>query len=202
MGQVQTAAMKYSVSEYLEMEEQSEIRHEYYDGDVFAMAGTTMNHNEIVDNIRSQFKPRFRPVGCRIFSENIKVETIQNLHFTYPDVVVTCHPEDINGTYFVRHPRILVEVLSPSSATLDRDFKFRRYTKIPSLKYYMLVSQHEYFVELYSRTENSDIWTYQSFDKPELEVRFDDDDFAIPVSAIYEGIVFDPVESEDNFPTS
>ena len=69
------------------------------------------------------------------FAENVKVEAIENFYYPYPDVMVTCDARDINGTYIVRNPSILVEVLSKSSATYDRDFKLRRYQKIPSLQY-------------------------------------------------------------------
>ncbi|TDE12011.1 Uma2 family endonuclease [Dyadobacter psychrotolerans] len=190
MELAQIAEQKYSLEEYLEMEEKSEIRHEYYDGEIFAMAGTTMNHNDIVGNVRTLFKEIFRPKGCRVFAENVKVEAIANFYYPYPDVVVTCAPDDISGTYIVRHPGILVEVLSKSSATYDREFKLRRYKEIPSLNYYMLFSQYECYVELYTRTAQEGIWTYQSFESMESFITFDLLGFTMPVSAIYDGIVF------------
>ena len=190
MGRPQVLEKKYTVTEFLEMEEKSEIRHEYYDGDIFAMAGTTMNHNDIVDNIRSFLKDLFRPKGCRVFAENIKVEAIENFYYPYADVIVTCAPEDINGTYIVKHPSILVEILSKSSANYDRGFKLRKYKEIVSLQYYVLVSQFECFVELYTRTSQEGVWTYQSFDKFDDIISFTLLDFTMPVSAVYEGIVF------------
>lgn len=190
MGQVQTAEKKYTISEYLEMEEKSEIRHEYYDGEVFAMAGTTMNHNRIVGRLRGFLERVFLPKGCDVFAENIKVEVIENFYYPYPDVIVTCAPEDIIGTYIVKHPSILVEVISKSSASYDRGFKMRKYQDIDSLQYYVLVSQFEYLVELYTRTEQEGVWTYQSFNKPEAVISFNLLDFIMPVSAVYEGIVF------------
>jgi Uma2 family endonuclease len=190
MGQIYVAEKKYTVTEFLEMEEKSEIRHEYYDGEILAMAGTTMNHNDIVDNVRTFLKEIFRPKGCRIFAENIKVEAIESFYYPYPDVIVTCAPEDINGTYIVKHPSILVEVLSKSSANYDRGFKLRRYQEIASLQYYMLVAQYECYVEVYTRTDQPGVWTYQAFDKPEAVISFDLLDFTMPVSAVYDGIVF------------
>lgn len=194
MGHAEVAERKYSLAEYLKMEEQSEIRHEYYDGEIFAMAGTTMNHNDIVDNVRSQLKDFFKPKGCRVFAENVKVEVIKNFYYPYPDVIVTCAPEDIAGTYIVKHPGILVEVLSKSTATYDRDFKLRRYKEIPSLNYYMLVSQYDCYIELYTRTDQEGVWIYQAFDNPESVISFDLMGFTMPVSKVYEGIVF--VEEE------
>ncbi|WP_026632372.1 Uma2 family endonuclease [Dyadobacter alkalitolerans] len=194
MGHAQISEQKYTVAEYLEMEEKSEVRHEFYDGEIFAMAGTTMNHNDIVDNVRSLLKKIFIPKGCRVFAENIKVEAVQNFFYPYPDVIVTCAKADINGTYIVKHPSILVEVLSKSSATYDRGFKLRMYKGIPSLEHYMLVSQNEFYVELFSRTEQPDIWTYQTFDQPTDIISFESLNFEITLSAIYENIVFIPDE--------
>lgn len=190
MGHAEVAERKYSVADYLKMEEQSEIRHEYYDGEIFAMAGTTMNHNRIVGRIRRFFENVFLPKGCDVFAENVKVEVIKNFYYTYPDLTVTCAPEDIAGTYIVKHPGILVEVLSKSTATYDRDFKLRRYKEIPSLNYYMLVSQYDCYIELYTRTDQEGVWTYQAFDNPESVISFDLMDFTMPVSKVYEGIVF------------
>ncbi len=190
MGQVQTAEKKYTISEYLEMEEKSEIRHEYYDGEVFAMAGTTMNHNRIVGRLRGFLERVFLPKGCDVFAENIKVEVIENFYYPYPDVIVTCAPEDINGTYIVKHPSILVEVLSKSSANYDRGFKLKKYQDIVSLQYYMLVAQYECYVELFTRTDQEGVWTYQSFNKTDAVISFDLLDFIMPVSAVYEGVVF------------
>ncbi|MCF0064224.1 Uma2 family endonuclease [Dyadobacter chenwenxiniae] len=190
MGHAQISEQKYTVGEYLEMEEKSEIRHEFYDGEIFAMAGTTMNHNDIVDNVRSLLKKVFVPRGCRVFAENIKVEAVQNFFYPYPDVIVACAKEDINGTYIVRYPSILVEVLSKSSATYDQGFKLRMYKAIPSLEHYLLVSQNEFYVELYTRTEQKNIWMNQSFDQPSDIIKFDSLNFEITLSAIYENIVF------------
>ena len=172
MGQAQLEDKKYTIEEYLELEEKSDLRHEYYDGEIFAMAGTTMNHNRIVGRLRSFLEGIFLPKGCDVFAENVKVEVIKNFYYPYPDVILTCAPDDISGTYIVRHPSILVEVLSKSSSVYDRDFKFRRYKEITSLQYYMLVSQYDCYIELYTRTEQEGIWTYQSFDNPGTVISF------------------------------
>ncbi len=93
MGQAQISEKKYTFEEYLKMEEQGEIRHEYYDGEIFAMAGTTMNHNRIVGRIRSFLEGILLPKGCDVFAENVKVEAIQNFYYPYPDVILTCAPK-------------------------------------------------------------------------------------------------------------
>lgn len=194
MGHAQIAEQKYTVEEYLEMEEKSEIRHEFYDGEVFAMAGTTLNHNDIVDNVRSILKDFFRPKGCRIFAENVKVK-VSDIYYPYPDVIVTCSASDISGTYIIKHPSILVEVLSKSSATYDRGFKLRRYKSISSLQYYLLVSQNEFYVELFARSGDADIWLYQTFENAEDVIRLDTFNFEIKLQSIYENIEFLPEEA-------
>jgi Uma2 family endonuclease len=190
MGQTQIAEKKYTVSEFLEMEEKSEIRHEYYEGEVFAMAGTTMNHNRIVGRLRGFLESIFLPKGCDVFAENIKVEVIENFYYPYSDVIVTRAPEDINGTYIVKYPGILVEVLSKSSANYDRGFKLRRYKEIASLQYYILVSQFECLIELYTRTNQEGVWTYQSFDNTNDIISFNLLDFTMPVSASMKELYF------------
>lgn len=194
MGQAQMAGPKYTVREYLEMEEKSDIRHEYYDGEIFAMAGTTMNHNRIVGRLRGILERRFLPAGCDVFAENVKVEAIENLYYPYPDLIVTCASDDMSGTYIVKHPSILVEVLSKSSESHDRGLKLRRCLKIDSLVYYILISQEDVYVELYSRTNQPDVWNYQTFDNVEGSIYLQKLNLEIAVSAIYENIVFIPDE--------
>ena len=190
MGFAQTEKKYYSVNEYFELENTSEIRHEYYNGEVFAMAGTTKNHNLITDNIQSFFKTIFRPKGCDVFSESVKLEAIKSTYYPYPDVMVTCDERDKEDEYIVAYPLILVEVLSKSTAEYDKDFKLKKYKKIPSLHYYLIVSQYECSVELYSRTDNPDLWLYQTYEESEEIISFDKLHFTMPVYAIYEAVTF------------
>ena len=190
MGFALMAEPIYTVSEYLKLEEESEIRHEYYDGAVYAMAGTSMNHNRIVGKLRTIFEKRFQPDGCDVFTENVKTEVISDLCYAYPDLILTCSAKDRDGVYIVKHPTILVEVLSKTSFSKDRGFKLRMYKQIPSLQYYLLVSQHEFYVELYSRSMHENLWNYQSFDNPNDTVMFEPLKFEILLSVIYENIKF------------
>ncbi len=191
MGCVKLIDRRMTVEEYFELEKKSEIRHEYYDGGIYAMAGSTLNHNRIVGKVRNLLSSHFLPRGCDVFSENVKVK-VSDIYYPYPDVVVTCAPVDISGTYVVQQPTILVEVVSKHSETRDRRFKLRQYKTIPSLKYYLLVSQHEYDVELYSRSEGNDLWTWRSFENLEDVIRFEAFNHEIALKAIYENIIFGP----------
>ena len=189
MGCVKLIDRRMTVEDYFELERKSEIRHEYYDGEVFAMAGSTLNHNRIVGKVRGVFSSHFSPRGCDVFSENVKVKVSDN-YYPYPDVVVTCAPTDISGTYVVQHPTILVEVTSKYSEWRDRRFKLKQYRTIPSLQYYLLVSQHECSIEVYSRLEKNALWTWRSFEDLDDVIRFEAFNFEMSLKAIYENIDF------------
>ncbi len=192
MGERQANTHFNSFKDFLAFEEHSDIRYEYYNGEVFAMAGTTLVHNRLVNNAADVLKAVFRPKGCHIYTESVKLEVIRDSYYPYPDVMVTCHELDKQGKYSIKNPVVLVEVLSKSTAELDREFKLQRYKKLPSLQYYLLVSQDKYLLELYGRTDNPSIWTYQSFDKLADKIRLDRLDCQMSVADIYEDISFEP----------
>lgn len=147
------------------MEKQSEIRHEFDAGQVYAMAGGTVNHNLLAGNIFIDLKGQLRQSGCKSFIENMKVEAVRDLSYRYPDVLVACHPFDIRGSnQLIRQPRLIVEVLSKSTEKVDRGVKWQRYRKIPSLIYYLLVDQYKVTVELFSRIEETDEWVLSSYE--------------------------------------
>ncbi len=148
-----------TVEDYLLREEKSEIRHEFYNGRVYAMAGGTVNHNRLIRRVSNLLEGQPSINRCGIFSENMKVDVMQGVYMPYPDVVVTCHPFDLRGdNTVVRQPRLLIEVLSKSTASHDRGVKWLRYRRMPSLWYYMLIDQYTMTVELFSRIEETDEW--------------------------------------------
>ncbi|GAB3504796.1 Uma2 family endonuclease [Spirosoma knui] len=184
---------QYTVEEYLQLEEKSEVRHEFYRGEIYAMAGGTVNHNLLIDSVKDLFKAGLKGKSCRVFSENMKVDVLSDGYMPYPDVVLTCHPFDLRGdNLVVRQPRLLVEVLSKSTASQDRGFKWQKYRKIPSLWYYMLVDQYTTTVELFSRIEETSEWINSIYEDladtivlPRLGVE-------MTVGAIYDGIELVP----------
>lgn len=196
MGLPLTDKKYYTLEEYLAWEEHNEIRHEFYQGEVFAMAGTTIQHNLIVDNVKDKIKQNFQPKGCIVLTESVKLEVIKNVYYPYPDVMLTCHTLDKKSDYIIKFPSLIVEVLSKSTSDYDRGFKWHQYKKMPSLQHYLLVSQYEMLVELYSRNDTSDIWTYQVFENQTDEIYFNHLDFKMPVQTIYQDIVF--LSDEEN----
>lgn len=179
---------KYTVEEYFEFEEASEVRHEFHNGELSVVAGTTKTHNVLVDNIKDLVKKEFRPRGCQVFSENVKVEieTEEEERYVYPDVVLTCHEFDKKDNLVVRYPSLIVEVLSKGTAEYDRGLKFKRYQKLSTLKYYLLVEQTPFSAELFSRTDSRHLWTYQIFTEPEDIISFPIIDFTMKVKDIYD----------------
>jgi Uma2 family endonuclease len=191
---------KLTVSEYLKLEETNEIRHEFRDGRVYAMAGGTVNHNRLTRRVASLFDAQPSLKRCGVFSENMKVEVVRGVYLPYPDVVVACHPFDLRGDNLViRQPRVLVEVLSKSTAGTDRGFKWQRYRQMPSLWYYLLVDQYKMTVELYSRVEQTDEWIYTVYEEPEEVIVMPRLDLELPLAAIYDGINLVP-ETEEGLP--
>lgn len=177
----------YTVEQYLQMDD-DEYRYEFYKNELFPVEATTRKHNNIVQNISSKLRAFFVNKGCEVLSENVKLEAQKNVYYPYPDVMLTCDPEDNNPQY-VTKPTILVEVLSPSTAEQDRGFKWAFYRKISSLRYYLLVSQEQVMVELFSRTTNTALWTFQEFNDTTEIIQFPDLDFQLSVADVYEFII-------------
>ena len=150
---------RYTVEEYFALEEASDIRHEYYHGEIFPldtpqlMAGATFAHNTIKQNCVIALRLGLRGKGCRVFDENVRLRVSADDLFTYPDVMVTCAPEDRQETRVVQHPTLLIEVLSDSTELRDRSWKLQQYQLLPSLRQYVLISQKRMFVESYLLNE-------------------------------------------------
>jgi Uma2 family endonuclease len=141
-----------SVEEYLASEERSTIRHEYVDGRLFAMTGSTLKHNILAGNLHSILHTRVKGGPCRVFMEGVKVRVEATNSFYYPDVMVACS-EFSDKAVFTDQPVLLVEVLSPSTSVIDRREKLIAYKQIPSLKEYLIVHQRKRCVEIYRRDE-------------------------------------------------
>jgi Uma2 family endonuclease len=179
-----------TAEEYLEFEQNGEIRHEYVAGQVYAMAGASEAHNLIVGNIFALLRPHLRGSSCRSFVSDmkVKVKTQQTDIFYYPDLLVTCDPND-NKKYFKTNPSLIVEVLSDSTETTDKREKRINYQTIESLQEYVLVSQDEIKVEIYRRDSN-DNWTVETLGKND-DLALDSVGLTLTMADIYED-VFNP----------
>jgi Uma2 family endonuclease len=146
-----------SVAEYLEMEERSEERHEYVDGQLLAMAGETRQHNDIVGNIYVSLRDQARARGCRVQFETVKVP-VSAQRYRYPDVFVSCAPPD-DDARLERNPCLIVEVMSESTKGIDLGDKLQEYMRISSLERYLIVAQDTRSGLLYKRMPNG--WVVQ-----------------------------------------
>ena len=182
----------YSFEEYLKLEEASKIRNEFHDGIIIPVEATTKNHNTIVTNFLLNANiPQLRKNGCRLYHENVitKVDAPKKKG-VYPDIVVTCNEEDRKDVLVVKHPILIVEVLSNSTAKYDKTGKFFKYQRIPSLKQYILISQYACAVEFYKKMENGQ-WVYSALSQLADILSIPCIDAQIPLSELYVDINFE-----------
>ena len=154
-----TPPRRYTVEEYQALEEVSEQRHLYYQGEIFAMSGGLGAHNIVIQNCVIGLRAALRGKGCRVYAENVRLAVREGELYTYPDVMATCHPDDSPDKTLMHHPVIIIEVLSPGTESHDRVWKFSRYTQLASLQHYLLVSANSWLVEWYRR-EPSGVWSF------------------------------------------
>jgi Uma2 family endonuclease len=180
---------KMPPEEYLEWEETQEFRHEYIDGEIYAMTGSSLPHNDIALNLYTALRPHLRQRGCRVNVSDVKVQTNQNSRYFYPDLVVSCHTDDLQSRRFIQHPTVIIEILSPSTSNYDHTKKLKYYRQISSLQEYILVDSEEIGVEVYRRG-NSKVWTYYAYTEGE-EVEIPSIEFRCSIDLIYDGVIFD-----------
>lgn len=176
-----------SEADYLALEEQSPIRHEYVDGEVYAMAGGSLRHNRIALNTASALLSALRGTPCQVFMSDVKLRVAHDNAFYYPDVVAACNEASplAGEEKIVADPLLVVEVLSPSTETTDRREKLAAYRRVPSVKEYILISQDRQQVEIYRR--QGDIgWLYLSFEAGE-SVEFTTLALSLPIGDLYAG---------------
>jgi Uma2 family endonuclease len=148
-----------TVSEYLEFEETATEKHEFVDGQVFAMAGASKIHNRIALNLATRALNAADELDCEVFSSDVKVQ-VDEIYY-YPDLIVTCEKD--NDKYFSRCPCAIVEVLSDGTADIDRGEKWQNYQKLESLKTYVLLDQTQIRAEVYQRLDD-DAWRYEKLE--------------------------------------
>ncbi len=174
--------IKLSVQDYLEGEKVSEIRHEYVDGEIYAMAGVSKNHNRINRRLLDAIQEKLKGSDCETFFVDLKLQVKKLNRFYYPDLVVVCG-EDAESEYFITIPTIIVEILSPSTAGTDRREKMFAYQEIESLQEYLMIDQETEYAELYRRRDDG-LWSWIEFDADE-ELELASIDFKMPMSELY-----------------
>jgi Uma2 family endonuclease len=177
----------YTFEEYLALEQSEDCRYEYFHGEVFAMAGGSLSHNSLSLNIvfalRSQLNKK-----CKAFLADVKLELERRGHYCYPDVLVSCDADDLAAKYWIKNPSLIVEIISESTENYDLGEKWKKYMKIPSLQYCLFVSQYEYWVAMYARSSDPQVWHYQVFEKLEEELVLAKMNIRMSLAEIYENI--------------
>jgi Uma2 family endonuclease len=180
-----------TVEEYIEFEENSEVRHEFIENQLIPMPGTTRIHNTICLNLAILLRFLLKKDAYEIFQENVKVQIIAGKDYTYPDVVITNDPIDLSGddAYFIKHPCVIIEVISKSSRIEDSADKFIRYKSIAALQNYILVDSEKVLVEVRCKTTEGN-WEANTYLRS-------DGHFPIPalgidlnIEDVYEGVSF------------
>jgi Uma2 family endonuclease len=177
-----------SPEEYLALEDKSPVKHEYIDGQVFAMSGVTDPHNTISLNLAVVLRNHLRGKGCRVFFADVKARIESRNCYYYPDVMVTCDPRDRETLLFKRHPCLIVEVLSDSTEAFDRGDKFADYRQLESLQEYVLINQKRQQVECFRRNAEG-LWVLHSFGAGDT-VELASVDFRIEMADLYEDVDF------------
>ncbi len=191
-----------SHEKYLALERESEGRHEYSDGKICAMAGESPEHSAICFNLSGLIHARLRGKSCRGFSPNMKICVSLTGKYYYPDLSVVCG----EPIYYDNHrdvlvnPKVVIEVLSPSTEKKDRGEKFQNYQQIESLTDYLLVSQDKPFIEHYARREHNQ-WLYSRSSDLASSVHIDSIDCRLNLAEVYDRVIFpspNPIEGQEN----
>lgn len=189
---MQKPALKYLTPEaYLAMEETAEVRHEYYQGEIFAMAGGSSNHNTIAGDVYTQMNLAFRDKGCIAYITDMRLWIKANGLFTYPDVMAVCGEpqfyENRNDT--ITNPVVIIEVLSKSTEEYNRVGKFKFYRSIPTLQEYVMIDQYSVHVEQYY-LEAPNRWVLIEYNELSDILKFAKIDFKISLQDIYRRVTF------------
>jgi Uma2 family endonuclease len=181
--------LQLSAAEYLTHEQDSPIKHEYRDGDLYAMAGASEAHVTIAGNIFALLRSHVRGSGCRVYMADMKTRIDAKNCYYYPDVLVTCDERDRPLKQFKQYPCLIIEVVSPETEACDRGDKFFDYQHLETLQEYVVISQTHPRVNVFRR-DRSGLWTLQ-FYEPDTEIHLQSIDFKISFEQLYEDVVFE-----------
>ncbi|WP_026087758.1 Uma2 family endonuclease [Chlorogloeopsis fritschii PCC 9212] len=183
---------KMTIEEYLEWEPLQDCRYEYVNGEVLAMTGGTIPHNDIALNIYRALYPHLRSRGCRINVADVKVQVSPNSPYYYPDVIISCDSRDLNARKFIQYPKLIIEVLSPGTEAKDRGEKFAYYRTIPTLQEYIIIESEKIGVESYRRGEGR-MWLYYPYTEGDI-ITIESIEFSCAIELLYENVNFESEE--------
>lgn len=187
------ARRSYSIEDYFSIEESSVIRHEFFSGEIYAMAGASLRHNRITGNVSSSLRSKLVGSNCEIFSSDLRVKTPGGL-YTYPDVMVICGGVKLSKTDrldTVLNPIVIIEVLSDSTKDYDRNDKFALYRESKTLREYVLIEQESLSVEKYALGPHTDrikkrAWKLRRYITSSDKITFSSLNVDLSLTEIYE----------------
>jgi Uma2 family endonuclease len=179
-----TPRHRYTFKEYLEIEEVARVRHEFYNGEIYAMAGGTPEHAAMAATITTLLGRQLDPKSCRVYSSDLRIRVLATGLATYPDVTVVCGPSerDPDSATHIINPKLIVEVLSNSTADYDRGEKLEHYRQIPSLDAILLVDHERERIDLWTRSGGA--WHSRFFGTGEV-IRLDVIGATLAVDEVY-----------------
>jgi Uma2 family endonuclease len=177
--------------EYLSKEREAEFKSEYYQGQVYAMAGARENHVLIVTNLVGELRHALKGRPCRIYSSEMRLHVPATGLYTYPDVTVVCGEREFIDSRrdTLTNPQLIIEVLSISTEAYDRGLKFSNYQSLPSLQEYVLVSQALPRIEQFGRQADQ-TWRYQAIEGPGTRVKLTSIEVELALDEIYSNVEF------------
>lgn len=179
---------KLTMEEYLQFERESVQKHEFYNGEVFSMAGAGRRHNKIFSNVFTAVGISLKGKSCQPYGSDMRIHIPENSLFTYPDISIICgdillSDEDKDTAI---QPTVLIEILSPSTKDYDRGGKFKLYRDIPTLKEFILIDSETIDVEVFRINTNAH-WELEEYKTLAETLRISSVGIVIPLSEIYEG---------------
>lgn len=188
----------YSIEDYLLQEEVAEYKSEYFDGQIVPMTGETTNHNQIAANIVAELIFAFKRKDFRVYIGDVRLWIPERRIFTYPDVMVV----QGDPTYFenrkdtILNPMLIIEVLSPSTQSYDKEGKFAAYRTMPTFEEYVLVSQSQIYGERFVKTGDK-TWLFQEYSQEDQQIVLESVEIALDFKDIYHKV--DIAEKMPNF---
>ena len=182
---------KYPITpeEYLEIDRKAEIRSEYYNGEMFSMAGASRWHNLLAGKMYTRLSIALETTKCQPYMSDMRLQLEQYNQYTYPDVMVICSEEAFLDKDIARDATVIIEVLSPSTESYDRGDKFHHYQSLTSFQEYILVSQDKMQVDFFQK-KDSQKWVYQSLSQPEDQLKLKSAQFNLSLADLYKSISF------------
>jgi Uma2 family endonuclease len=153
---------KFTAADFLVWDATQSIRHEFFHGEVFAMAGGSENHGVVAGNAYIALRAHLKGTPCRVFIQEMKLQVEKADSYFYPDVFVTCGENDAKQQLIKSEAKLIVEVLSPSTTAFDRGYKFEAYRSLPTLQEYVLIDPQAQTAEVYRRSSNEE-WVLRAF---------------------------------------